>query len=207
MAIGRSAKATSRQDVQAAAASEAPLTTGQLPATSAEELAEEVAEEVAVESTLESVSEEESMSVVIDPGVEPEAPDTERKAVTGGLQLSQQPSLAVWNRPVMSSDLEIVGTIQIAGIRPIAASHLDVYGTILTNRPVMASHLKIFEMLPGDRPVFYSDIHMVEGEGLPGSRPVMVSDPALLHASTLPGNRPIASNNIDDAPTLMGFID
>jgi hypothetical protein len=197
MTIGRSAKATSRRGTRTSTVSEAPLANGQPPATS----------EVVVESTLESISEEESMSQVIDPGVEPETPASKRKAKAGAIQLSQQPGLAVWQLPVMSSDLEIAGTILDGGVRPIAASHLDVYGTILNNRPVMSSHLKIFEMLPGDRPVFYSDIHMVESEELPGHRPVMVSDPALLNASTLPGNRPIASNNIDDAPTLMGFID
>ena len=197
MAIGRSAKATSRRGARTSTVNATPLANGQPSATS----------EVAVESTLESVLEEEPMSQVIDPGVEPETPASKRKAKAGAIQLSQQTHLAVWDLPAMSSDLEIAGTILDGGIRPIAASHLDLYGTILTNRPVVSSHLKIFEMLPGDRPVFYSDIHMVESEEYPGHRPVMVSDPALLNGSTLPGNRPIASNAIDDAPNLMGFID
>jgi hypothetical protein len=196
MVTSRSAKTTSRRGVRASAVSPAD-TNGQSPENN----------EPLITENLDPVSEEKPMSQV-EPVVEPTTPATKRKAKAGAIQLSQQqPSLAVWNRPVMASEIEVAGTIQVAGVRPIAASHLDVYGTILNNRPIMSSPLRLFEMLPGARPVFYSDIHMVEGEGYPGERPVMVSDPALLNASTLPGNRPIASNEIDDAPTLMGFID
>ncbi|MCL6435485.1 MAG: hypothetical protein K6T90_14990 [Leptolyngbyaceae cyanobacterium HOT.MB2.61] len=124
----------------------------------------------------------------------------------GAIQL-RQTSLTVWNRPVMPSDVEVVDTITVAGVRPIAASHLQVYASYLNGRPIAASNLKVAELLPGDRPIFESDFHAVEGVVLPGDRPIMVSDPKLLSASLLPGNRPIASNEIDDAATLMGFID
>ncbi|UBF25478.1 hypothetical protein K9N68_28480 [Kovacikia minuta CCNUW1] len=107
----------------------------------------------------------------------------------------------------MSSDIEIAGTYMEAGVRPVAASNLEIYSSYLNGRPVSASHLQIYEMLPGDRPVFMSEIRMVEGMLLPGDRPIMQSDPRLLEGSFLPGNRPIASNEIDDSTTLMGYID
>ncbi len=126
----------------------------------------------------------------------------------GAIQLHQG-SLMVWNRPVMPSDFEIAETINDGGIRPIAASNMEVYASYLNGRPIMASHLKVAEMLPGDRPVFASDFNAVEGHLLPGDRPIMASDPALLEASMLPGNRPIASNNIIDPEpaALMGYLD
>ncbi len=133
-------------------------------------------------------------------------PEAEKKAEKkGAIALHKQPSLSVWNRPVMSSDIEIAGTIQDGGIRPIGASHLEIVGTLLTNRPIMASHLRIFEMVD-KRPVFCDEIKMLESEGLYG-RPVMASDPDLMNDNMGFGQRPIASNNVDDAPALMGFID
>jgi hypothetical protein len=100
-----------------------------------------------------------------------------------------------------------VSTFSAAGLRPIGASHMDVYGTILNNRPVMASHLKVLEYLPGNRPIFASEIVILDNLSLPGGRPILASDPLLLQGSSLPGGRPIASNEIDDSETLMGFID
>ncbi len=126
----------------------------------------------------------------------------------GAIQL-HQPTSMVWNRPVMPSDIKIADTITVAGVRPIAASDIQVYASYLNGRPISASSLKVQEMLPGDRPIFVSDFHAVEGMMLPGDRPVMVSDPQLLQASMLPGNRPIASNDIIDPEpaALMGYLD
>lgn len=120
--------------------------------------------------------------------------------------LSDLPSLSAGNRPVMSDDFEMAGTIQSSGIRPIEASHLAIYGTILNGRPIMSSSLKVAEMLPGNRPIFYSDFHSVEGSETFG-RPVMASEPGLLSADRHMGDRPVFSNEIDDASSLMGFID
>jgi len=124
------------------------------------------------------------------------------------IELSQ-PSLMVWNRPVMPSDIEVAETMSVAGIRPIAASHLALAGSFLNGRPIEASTLTVREMLPGDRPIFDSEFKMVEGAILPGNRPIMASDPSLLAASVLPGNRPIASNEIIDPEpaVLMGYLD
>ncbi|BAS58128.1 hypothetical protein Q2T42_27020 [Leptolyngbya boryana CZ1] len=120
---------------------------------------------------------------------------------------SDVPSLSIWNRPVMPSDIEIVGTITSSGERPIEASHLAVFGTILNGRPILASNLKVAEMLPGNRPIFYSDFHSVSALTLAGDRPVMASASGLMHAEKLPGDRPIFTNDVDDPSTLMGFID
>lgn len=145
--------------------------------------------------------EETTMSTdVID--VTPEASESK----DGAIQLHNQPSLSSWNRPIMPSEMEVVGTIQSSGVRPIAASHLEVFGTLMGGRPIESNHLKIAEMI-GDSPIFYSEIKMLDGnDGLFG-RPVMASNPDLMNADTVLGSRPIASNAIDDAPALMGFLD
>jgi hypothetical protein len=116
-------------------------------------------------------------------------------------------SLSIWDRPVMPSEVEVVGTLQMAGPRPVAASHLGVFATILNGRPIETSSLQVFEQLPGGSPIFLSEFHAVEGLDLPGGRPVMASEPGLMQAAMLPGSRPIFSNEIDDSSTLMGYLD
>ncbi|NJR51029.1 MAG: hypothetical protein HC780_17080 [Leptolyngbyaceae cyanobacterium CSU_1_3] len=124
----------------------------------------------------------------------------------GAIQLHSQPSLSIWNRPIMSSEMEVVGTIQSAGIRPIAASPMAIYGTLMGGRPIEANGLRVADMV-GDSPIFYSEVQMIEGESGIFGRPIMVSDPALMNSEAGYGGRPIASNAIDDARSLMGFID
>jgi hypothetical protein len=124
----------------------------------------------------------------------------------GAIQLHRQPSLSIWNRPIMPDDMEVVGTIQSAGIRPIAASHLSIYGTLMGGRPIESNALKVADMV-GDSPIFYNDVQMIEGDNGIFGRPIMVSDPALMNAEAGYGSRPIASNQIDDPRALMGFID
>jgi len=126
----------------------------------------------------------------------------------GALQL-HQPTTMVWNRPVMPSDIEVKETLTIAGVRPIAASHLELFGSFLNGRPIAASSIQVRDMLPGDRPIMANTFQMVEGSILPGDRPIMLSDPRLLEASVLPGNRPIAPNDIIDPEpeALMGYLD
>lgn len=135
-----------------------------------------------------------------------EATATPAEGDGGALEILSLPSLSASNRPVMSDDFEVAGTIQSAGVRPIEASHLAIYGTILNGRPIMSSSLKVAEMLPGNRPIFYSDFHSVEGSETFG-RPVMASEPGLLSADRHMGDRPVFTNDLDDSTALMGFID
>lgn len=107
-----------------------------------------------------------------------------------------------------ASEIEVAETFTSAGLRPIAASHMEIFGTILNNRPIMASHLQVLDYsIPGHRPIFTSDIVVRDDLTLPGGRPIVASDPKLLEASLIMGARPIASNEIDDSEVLMGFID
>lgn len=138
--------------------------------------------------------------------VDAEPTSTKGKQQSTAIQL-HEPTMMMQNRPIMPSEIEVAETITVAGVRPIAASHLSLVGSFLNGRPISSSAIQVKEMLPGDRPVFASEFHMVEGAMLPGDRPIACSSPALMHASTLPGNRPIASNEVDDSETLMGFID
>jgi hypothetical protein len=112
------------------------------------------------------------------------------------------------DRPIGHGAIEIAEQFTSAGVRPIAASHMDVFGTILNGRPILASNLQVVEYaIPGNRPVFASDIVVCDDLTLPGGRPIVASSPDLLAATLLPGGRPIASNEIDDSEALMGFID
>lgn len=121
----------------------------------------------------------------------------------------RQPVAMVMDRPVMPSEIEVAETITAAGVRPIAASHLQLAGSFLNGRPIEATSLVVHEMLPGSRPIFASDFKAVEGLTLLNNRPIMASDPMLMSSSMLPGGRPIASNDtVDpDAATLMGYLD
>jgi hypothetical protein len=104
---------------------------------------------------------------------------------------------------------QFVNTIMLSGARPIAASSLEVYGTLIGGRPIEASHIRVVEtgLIPGGRPVFASEITMIDADTLPGHRPIAASPASLMHGSTLPGHRPIASNEADDSGILMGYID
>jgi hypothetical protein len=132
---------------------------------------------------------------------------SDQKEKSGAIEIS--PSGSVWNRPVAPDSLDIIESISVAGLRPIAASNMKIFGTILNNRPIMASNLRIVESnaLADHRPIFASEMIIRDDLTLPGGRPIMASDPRLLEASLLPGGRPIASNDIDDPEALMGFID
>lgn len=188
------------------------------------ELTVEPSVELSAESPVKPVAE-----LSIEPPVEPfaaqiEAPEEEPMSTPevidatatasdaeankgGAIAVREQFSLSIWNRPVMPSDIEVVGEIQSSGIRPIEASHLAVFGTILNGRPILSSNLKVAEMLPGNRPIFFSDFQSVSALTLSGDRPVMASAAGLMTAEKLPGDRPIFSNDIDNPLELMGYID
>lgn len=76
--------------------------------------------------------------------------------------------------------------------RPIEPSHLDVvstYSSLGATRPVVRSGMKISSTMTvsGSRPIAVSTLN--------------VSDTYIL------GNRPVASNDIDDFATLVGYLD
>ena len=111
------------------------------------------------------------------------------------------------SKPAMP--LNAVTMFYSAGERPIGASTMQVFGTILNGRPIEASSLKVFDILPGDRPVFANEVSYMT-VGLPQDRPVLVSPPGMMHAQTLMGGRPIFSNDDVSDPNgemLMGYLD
>lgn len=94
------------------------------------------------------------------------------------------------NRPIGAANFEISQMISIAGNRPIGASNIQVLETrgIMGNRPIVSSQLKIHDMMSfsGNRPITVSNLNIYD---------------------FLMGGRPIASNDIDDPETLMGYLD
>lgn len=113
------------------------------------------------------------------------------------------------NRPIGPNDFTVSEIVSISGHRPIGTSTLHISETygIVGNRPVEASDLEVVATL-GRRPIGSSTMQVSEMFSMSGARPVGVST---LHIdevySTMGGNRPIASNDIDDSSTLMGFLD
>ena len=76
--------------------------------------------------------------------------------------------------------------------RPVEPSHLDVvrtYSTVGSNRPVTKGTVEISNTIT-----------------ISGNRPIAVGG-LQISESQIMGNRPIASNDIDDAATLMGYLD
>ena len=117
-----------------------------------------------------------------------------------------QPAGFLGDRPIAQNEFEIAELFSEAGLRPIGASNLSVFSTILNDRPIVATNLRVVEYV-GSRPIFASDVIVRDDLTLPGGRPIVASDPHLLEASLLPGGRPIASNEIDDPIALMGYLD
>lgn len=79
------------------------------------------------------------------------------------------------------------------------------------NRPVEHSHLEIAGMLSPNRPIFKSNtendvalIHLEDSVGALANRPIEASH---LQITSMIMNRPIASNEVDNPLTLMGFLD
>lgn len=113
------------------------------------------------------------------------------------------------NRPVGPDDFTISETVSMSGNRPIGISTLHISETygIVGNRPIESSDLEVVATV-GRRPIGASTMQVSEMFSMSGARPVGVSN---LHIdevySTMGGNRPIASNEIDDSSTLMGFLD
>lgn len=116
---------------------------------------------------------------------------------------------SIFDRPIGPGAIEIYEEFSVAGMRPVAASHMPVYGTILNGRPIMASNIHVLDLaFPGQRPVFSSEIEVRDDLTLPGGRPIIASDERLLDAELLPGGRPIASNDIgNDMTDFIGYID
>lgn len=77
------------------------------------------------------------------------------------------------------------------------------------NRPVEPSHLDIvstYSSVGASRPVVKSGMEISSTLTVSGSRPIAVST-LNVSETYIMGNRPVASNDIDDFATLVGYID
>ncbi len=116
-------------------------------------------------------------------------------------------TIAGGQRPIMSSPLEVKG--MLTPNRPIFASDLQVYETINVSglRPVMASPFEVVGSLDaaGHRPIGANEFEIMATINESGIRPIGASSLHITEMLTV--SRPIASNDIDDSGSLMGFID
>jgi hypothetical protein len=73
---------------------------------------------------------------------------------------------------------------------------------------VPAQRIETFREGGADHPIMASDRQIVGTFYMAGERPVVASELVISDYFMAMGNkRPVASNQIDDAPTLMGFLD
>ncbi len=85
---------------------------------------------------------------------------------------------------------------------------LDLLPPLPNNRPIEASKIHVvstYGSMGATRPVGASTMEMSGTMTISGNRPIALSH---LHITEVtPGNRPVASNEIDDPNTLMGYLD
>lgn len=96
-------------------------------------------------------------------------------------------------------------------VKPKHIGGLDLLPTpkgMPTNRPIEASKIHVvstYGSMGATRPVGASTIEVSSTMTVSGNRPIALSH---LHISEITaGNRPVASNEIDDPNTLMGYLD
>lgn len=80
-----------------------------------------------------------------------------------GLQLMEEPDRLPGNRPIEASHLRVVNTYSaVGGTRPVISSGMEVSGTLAIsgNRPIAVSHLNISETysVMGNRPVAPNEV-------------------------------------------------
>lgn len=85
------------------------------------------------------------------------------------------------------------GTLRLPNNRPIEASHLQVVST--------------FSSVSAPRPVVATGFEISGTLTVSGQRPIAASHLQVSDSIVIMGNRPVASNEIDDAATLMGYLD
>jgi len=90
------------------------------------------------------------------------------------------------------SQAEVHDTLAISGDRPISPSDLQVDHTVNAY---------------GIRPIGVNTMHVVDNIHQSGIRPIASSGLVISQTYSAMGNRPVASNMIDDADTMMGFLD
>ncbi len=92
------------------------------------------------------------------------------------------------------------------------ATGLELYkpSELPGNRPVTVSNLKIAETysaVGGTRPIFANEMKVAGSITASGIRPISASTLQISETYVVMGNRPVASNQIDDPATLMGYLD
>lgn len=89
-------------------------------------------------------------------------------------------------------DTAIVRTFSSAGIRPIGASNLKVAKTM---------------NVMGIRPIGTHTLDVAYSMNVCGIRPITYSSLVIYETHAIAGNRPVAANTINDADSLMVFLD
>lgn len=129
------------------------------------------------------------------PADEEKATTTRGKATTKSTSKAKEEvvALSVKDKTDEEKGLKLAHTEALPGNRPVEASHLKVVST--------------YTSVGGMRPVTASGMEVTGTLAISGNRPIAASHLQVHETYTVMGNRPVASNEIDDPATLMGFLD
>ena len=107
----------------------------------------------------------------------------------------------------MTTEITIPKTTKVA--KPVAEEPAKEVAAIQLSQPgVTSQRLESFREGGADHPIMASDRQIISTFYMAGERPVVASELVINDYFMAMGNkRPVASNQIDDAPTLMGFLD
>lgn len=103
-----------------------------------------------------------------------------------------------------------VTALSVKGQSTPGSLHFHQSETLPNHRPIEDSHLNIvstYTSVGSDRPVTASEMEISGTLSISGNRPIAASHLQISETYTVMGNRPVASNEIDDATTLMGYLD
>ena len=112
------------------------------------------------------------------------------------------------SQPPSENNKETQEKAPLAVQQPAASGALSL--KTVGNRPVSSSNLRVaetFSTVGTNRPIAAGDLQVVSTMKASGNRPISSSGLAISTTYSVMGNRPVASNEIDDSETLMGYID
>lgn len=147
----------------------------------------------------------------------PQAKETRSRTSTAKSQAEPkvQTTIISTNAPVVEPQVQttVISTkTQEDDSKLLALSTFSTPTTTLlpNNRPVEPSHLKVvhtYSSVGSARPVTQGNVKFSSSIVISGNRPIAASTLKISDSYLVMGNRPVASNEIDDAASLMGYLD
>lgn len=118
-----------------------------------------------------------SNTVMLDP---PETHEEPSSKTNNGVQVIAMPVQTNLQQTSIQETIQLSVLNRLPGNRPIDSSNLQVLGTISAsgNRPIFASNMKIWDTMTasGERPIASSNLQFSDTEMIMGNRPIAAND-------------------------------